>query len=505
MSQDPALKVAMFSAEAVPYIKVGGLADVVGALAAVLNRQGVAVQLTIPAYKLIHHHRHNFAPYAALPGFEMNLGPNRVNVEVYHAIMPDSGVEVFLIGGGNYFFREGVYDDPFTREGYRDNMERFVFFMKAGMELLVRLGRPVDVLHCHDSQTGLIPGLLRTSFNQSPLLSKTGVLFTIHNLAYQSIFPRESLALAGIDERRYFHSFSPFEFWHKVNCMKAAVEYADLINTVSETYALEIQSGPEYGYGLEGVLRRRIGDLSGIVNGIDYHEWNPETDTCLPAHFSSPEQPGKAICKASVLASFGLPRLTGRIPLVGIVSRLAAQKGFDLIEAAIDRIARMNLQMVVLGTGQHEYHRMLQALAARYPEKFGFQPGFNNALGHQILAGSDMVLMPSHYEPCGLNQLYGLRYGTVPVVRATGGLVDTVTDFDPAANKGTGFSFRHYSPDDLVSALDRAIRTYADAERWTDLSRRGMAQDWSWERSAKKYVQLYETIRHRKAALQAPF
>jgi starch synthase len=501
MSQRTSLNIAMFSAESVPYVKVGGLADVVGALASVLDRLGVRVLLTIPAYKSIHHHQYNFAPYSELPGFDMSFGRGRVYVEVFRATMPTSSVEVFLIGGGQYFFRDGVYDDPFTREGYRDNMDRYVFFMKAGMELLTRLQRPVDVLHCHDSQTGLIPGLLRTDYSCTPLFAKTGALFTIHNLAYQSIYPREALGLAGIDEWRYFHPSSPFEFWSKVNCMKAGIEFSDLVNTVSETYALEIQSGPEYGYGLEGVLRRRSMDLSGIVNGIDYLEWNPETDSCLPAHFSSPEQPGKEQCKAAVLAAFGLPRLAGRVPLVGIVSRLAAQKGFDLIEASIDRIAQLNLQMVVLGTGQHEYHRMLQLLASRYPEKFGFQPGFNNALGHQIIAGSDIILMPSHYEPCGLNQLYGLRYGTVPVVRATGGLVDTVTDYDPVSNTGTGFSFSHYSPDDLATAIQRAIWTHADVPRWTELARRGMAQDWSWEQSAQKYIRLYETIRYRKTAL----
>jgi starch synthase len=498
MSQQKPLTIAMFSAESVPYVKVGGLADVVGALASVLDRLGVRVLLAIPAYKSIHHHRHHFVPYSELPGFDMSLGHSRVYVEVYHATMPNSSVDVFLIGGGHYFYRDGVYDDPYTREGYRDNMERYVFFMKAGMELLARLKRPVDVLHCHDSQTGLIPGLLRTDFSHTPVFTRAGALFTIHNLAYQSIYPKEALALAGIDEWRYFHPSSPFEFWNKVNCMKAGIEFSDLINTVSETYALEIQSGPEYGYGLEGVLRRRSMDLSGIVNGIDYGEWNPETDSCLPTCFSKPEDPGKAACKTAVLHAFGLPELPGRVPLVGIVSRLAAQKGFDLLEAAIDRIAEMNLQMVVLGTGQHEYHRMLHMLASRYPEKFGFQPGFNNALGHQIIAGSDMILMPSHYEPCGLNQLYGLRYGTVPVVRATGGLVDTVADYDPVSDTGTGFSFRHYSPDDLATALQRAIWTYTDKPRWTELARRGMAQDWSWEKSAMKYIQLYETIRQRK-------
>ena len=336
MAQNGPLNIVMFSAEAVPYVKVGGLADVVGSLARVLDLEGARVQLVLPAYWSIGHSEHNIRPYEPLPGFDMSLGLRRIHAEVFHAGMPNSGVDVFLLGGGHYFFREGIYDDPHTREGYPDNMERFVFFMKAGLELLLRLDRPIDVVHCHDSQTGLIPALLQLNCGSHPRFAHAGVLFTIHNLAYQSVYPKEALLLAGVDEKRHFHAGSPFEFWGKVNCMKAGIEYADQINTVSETYALEIQSSAEYGYGLEGVLRRRSTDLSGIVNGIDYHVWNPETDPLLPAHFSSPDQPGKAACKAEVLRAFGLPQPAGRVPLVGMVSRLAAQKGFDLIEQVMD-------------------------------------------------------------------------------------------------------------------------------------------------------------------------
>ena len=422
------------------------------------------------------------------------LGRARIHAEVFHTVMPNSGVDVFLLGGEDYFLREGIYDDPLTKEGYHDNMERFVFFMKAGLELLLGLGGSIDVVHCHDSQTGLIPGLQRVNYGSHPRFAQSGVLFTIHNLAYQSIYPKEALLLAGVDEKRHFHAGSHFEFWSKVNCMKAGIEYADQINTVSETYALEIQSSPEYGYGLEGVLHRRSADLSGIVNGIDYHVWNPETDPLLPAHFSSPDQPGKAAVKSEVLKAFGLPQLEGRVPLVGMVSRLVAQKGFDLIEQAMDQIGQMDLQMAILGTGQQKYHDLLQLMAARYPLKLGFQSRFDEALAHRILAGSDILLMPSKYEPCGLNQLYSLRYGTVPVVRATGGLVDTVTDYDPATDTGTGFRFYRYDGGDMLLALKRALLVHSDAPRWTKLAKRGMAQDWSWEGSARKYLSLYRKI-----------
>lgn len=498
MAQDDPLNIVMFSAEAVPYVKVGGLADVVGALARALGLEGAKVLLVLPAYLSIRHSEHNIRPYAPLPGFDMSLGSRDVHAEVFHTIMPISGVDVFLLGGEDYFLREGIYDDPLTKEGYHDNMERFVFFMKAGLELLLRLGRPIDVVHCHDSQTGLIPGLMRVNYGYHPHFAQAGVLFTIHNLAYQSIYPKEALLPAGVDEKRYFHAGSPFEFWGKVNCMKVGIEYADQINTVSETYALEIQSSPEYGYGLEGVLSRRSADLSGIVNGIDYHMWNPETDPLIPAHFSSPDQPGKAACKSEVLKAFGLPQPEGRVPLVGMVSRLVAQKGFDLIEQAMDQIEQVDLQMVILGTGQQKYHDLLQLMAARYPRKLGFQSRFDEALAHRIFAGSDILLMPSKYEPCGLNQLYSLRYGTVPVVRATGGLVDTVTDYDPATDTGTGFRFYHYDGRDMLLALKRALRVYSDAPRWTELAKCGMAQDWSWEESARKYLSRYRKIYHKR-------
>jgi starch synthase len=299
---------------------------------------------------------------------------------------------------------------------------------------------------------------------------------------------------------RHFYPGSPFEFWGKVNFMKVAIECADLINTVSETYAAEIQTSAEYGYGLEGVLRHHREDLYGIVNGIDYGEWNPETDPLIPGHYSAADLSGKTVCKSELLGTLGLPQPAGRIPLIGIVSRLVDQKGMDLIADSIEQIAKLDLQLVVLGTGQQKYHDMLEGMARRYPHKISVNLAFDNRLAHQIEAGSDIFLMPSKYEPCGLNQLYSLRYGTVPVVRATGGLADTVADYDPASASGTGFRFEKYSASDMMIALMRALMTYSDAGRWRELMLRGMAQDWSWEESARKYLKLYRLIRQKRTS-----
>ncbi len=486
-------RVAMFSAEAAPFVKVGGLADVIGALPSALESLGMELILVLPAYLAISREEFGIRPSEAVSSFDVSVGSRMLRADVEQTTLPGSGIDVFFVGGGNFFARDGVYDDPASSKGYNDNMRRFAFYARASLELLRRLGRPVDVLHCHDSQTALIPGLLHTVYEQDPFYSDCGCLFTIHNLAYQGLYPAEVLPWIGIDPV-YFYPLSPFEYWGKVNFMKVGIEMADLVNTVSETYAREIQSGPEYGYGLQGVLRDRSEELYGIVNGINYAEWNPETDPFLPTHFSADAMSGKAACKAELLRSMGLPKLKGRVPLLGIISRLVDQKGFDLIEAAIDRIAAHDLQLVVLGTGQPKYQEFLQAVAARYSARIAVRFGFDNCLAHRIEAGADMFLMPSKYEPCGLNQLYSLRYGTVPIVRATGGLADTIADYDIRGDSGTGFVFETYSPEAMLAAIERALVVYADSGRWSRLAARGMAQRWSWEESARKYAELYEKI-----------
>ena len=487
------MKIAMLGAEAVPYVKVGGLADVVGALPVELERQGAAPIIIIPAYKDIHHERHGIRPCERVRGFGVPMGPRFMPAEIFQAQLPGTRIDVYLIGSQEYFSREGVYDNPATGEGFVDNMQRFIFFMKAAVALLHRLELRTDILHCHDSQTGLVPGFLRTSLLHDEFFSQCGSLFTIHNVAYQGIYPKHALQWAGIDTR-HFHPASPFEFWGQVNFMKVGIECADLLSTVSETYALEIQSGPEHGHGLEGALKARSHDLHGIINGIDYGEWNPETDRHIRVRFSQDDLEGKARCKAEVLRRFGMPETNMEFPMIGMVSRLADQKGFDLLDRADADIGGLDFSLVILGRGQRKYHDLLARLAARHPGRIAIKTDFDDPLAHAIYAGSDMFLVPSRFEPCGLNQLIALRYGSVPIVRTTGGLADTVKDCDDRNGSGTGFRFARYSESDLAAAIRRALHHYSDRAGWRQLMRRGMSEDWSWAESARKYLKLYERI-----------
>jgi starch synthase len=485
------LRVVMFAAEAAPFAKAGGLGDVVGALPKAMAKLGTSSTIVIPAYRSVDFGRFQIKPCTAVPGFDVPMGSSLERAEVFETRIPESGVIVFLIGSSKYFDRDGIYDDPATKEGYPNNMERFIFFMKSGIELLSRLGRGIDIIHCHDSHAALIPGIIRMNHRDHPVFSRVGTLFTIHNLAHQGLFSRESLNFAGIDQS-HFYPTSPFEYWGKVNCLKAGIELADKVNTVSQAYSVEIQTDPEFGMGLEGVLRDRQKDLSGIVNGIDYEEWDPERDPLIPAHFSIRDLSGKARCKEHLLRHFGLPQSRARCPLIGIVSRLADQKGFDLIAEVVDEIMELDMRLVILGTGQKKYHDLFEQIASRHPGKVGVRLSFDNELAHRIEAGCDVFLMPSKFEPCGLNQLYSLRYGTIPVVRATGGLADTVIDYDH--EDGTGFCFSGYNSREMMVAIRRALASHSDPVRWQELIMRAMSQDWSWDRSAREYLKLYKAI-----------
>ncbi len=491
MVRKDSLRVVMLAAEASPYAKVGGLGDIVGSLPKALTRLGVEPTVVIPAYRSALSGTPAIHPCKHVPGFDIRMASRIEHAEVFQVRMDGAPVDVYLIGSQKYFDREEIYDDPATREGYLDNMERFVFFMKSALKLLPGIGMPFDIIHCHDSHTALIPGLIHMSHRHSPFLAGAGTLLTIHNLAYQGIYPKESLDYAGID-RRHFYPLSPFEYRGQVNFMKAGIELADKVNTVSQTYAFEIQTNPELGMGLEGVLRGRTNDVSGIVNGIDYEEWNPETDPFIPAHFSAHDLSGKAECKEHLLRQFDLLHSAKRFPLIGIVSRLTDQKGFDLIAETIEEIAALDLQLAVLGMGQQKYHDLFRQIAARYPGKIGVRLSFDNELAHKMEAGCDMSLMPSKFEPCGLSQLYSFRYGTIPIVRKTGGLADTVIPFE--YEKGTGFTFSGYSSPEMMAAIKQAIGVYSDPSRWQPLMIRAMCQDWSWDRSAREYLQLYQRI-----------
>jgi starch synthase len=482
------MKILFTSSEALPFCKTGGLADVVEALPRALVEAGHDVAVVLPRYRGTN-------PSAVVePSLTIPLG-----LELRFPAIADgalvNGVRYYFVDDPEFFDREQLYG---TKEGdYPDNGERFALFCRAALELAKHVFRP-DVIHCHDWQTALIPTLLRSLYARDPLLRDIPVVFTIHNLGYQGLFPRELLARIGLPES-FFH-WTALEFFGRVNLLKGGLLYSDYLTTVSRKYAQEITT-PEYGHGLDGVVRTRANRLVGILNGVDYAAWSPETDKLIPANYSAKDLSGKARCKKALLEEFRLPAGDLKRPLIGIVSRFADQKGFDLIAQVADELMALDIFLVALGTGDPRYEEMFRALAAEFPDKVGVRIGYDNALAHRIEAGADIFLMPSRYEPCGLNQIYSLRYGTVPVVRATGGLDDTIVHFDPFTGKGTGFKFVPHDGRAMLTCLREALEAFADQDTWRRIMRNGMAMDFSWKKSAAEYARLYEQARQSRANL----
>jgi starch synthase len=473
------MKILMVASECVPFAKTGGLGDVVGALSRALAELGVETAVVLPGYQSVME---KFRPEATGIEIGVALDGTKTAAKV-SKVAAKGGAPVYLIGNDDYFRRPDFYGTP---EGdYPDNAERFAFFSKAALEFAASSG-PWDVIHCHDWQSAVVPVLTRLGAKR--LKPKT--ILTIHNLAHQGVFPYSEWPLLGIDAS-YFHP-KYLEFYGRINFLKGGILFADVLTTVSRKYAQEILT-PEYGSGLEGVLADRRHDLYGILNGVDYREWSPENDPHIKKKYSVANLRGKTECKKDLQQLYGLPRRSSA-PLLGIVSRLVDQKGLDLLLDIIDELLAMDLQIVILGAGDPKYQAALAKLPAAHPEKIGVEIGFDNALAHKIEAGVDMFLMPSRFEPCGLNQIYSLKYGTVPVVRATGGLDDTIEDFDPLSGKGNGFKFAHYSGEAFLSAIKRAIAVYMNKKVWKQVVANGMAADFSWERSAKEYVELYRKI-----------
>ena len=481
------MHIAFAASECVPFSKTGGLADVIGALPPALAALGHQVSVFLPRYKSTKLDN----PKVIIPSITVPFDDRYRFCSVLDG-GKRAGVQFYFIEYPPFFDREGLYGTSLG--DYHDNAERFALFSRAVLEAVKVLGAP-DVLHCHDWQTALIPILLKTLYEEDPAFARAPCVFTIHNLGYQGIFPPEILPLLILPWDLF--TITRMEFYGKVNFLKGAIEMADFITTVSRRYAQEIQTA-EYGFGLEGVLRARASSIAGILNAVDYASWNPENDPHIAKNYSAENFVGKAACKADLLEQFGLARDT-QLPVVGIVSRFVQQKGFDLIAQVADRLSMEDLILVVLGSGQPEYEEMFRRLARQFPQKIAVKVAYDNVLAHKIEAGSDIYLMPSHYEPSGLNQMYSLKYGTVPVVRATGGLDDSVEQFDPATGKGTGFKFREYSGEAMLETLRQATTLYrTDQKAWQKLMRNGMAQDYSWMNSAREYVKVYERARQLK-------
>ena len=489
------MNVVYISPEVAPLAKTGGLADVAGALPKALENLGHDVSVFMPFYRQAKEYFDKGGAEQKIietgVSVSVPIATRRPTADVLEARLPGSGVRLYLIRNDAYFDRTDLYTDSARHADYDDNCERFVFFSRAALEAAEALGLQPDVIHCNDWQTGLVPAYVRTLYGNGKAVADARTVFSIHNMAYQGTFPQSHMQLTGLDWRLF--NWKQLEFYGQLNCLKGGLVFGDILNTVSRRYAQEIQT-EEFGCGLEGVLTERTLDLHGVVNGIDCAVWSPEVDDLIPAGYSAADLSGKAACKAELLRSQGLPE-SERTPLIGIISRLAAQKGFDILELALDEMMKLDLQIVMLGTGDKKYHQLFEVAAAKYPDKLAANLAFSNRLAHEIEAGCDMFLMPSRYEPCGLNQLYSLKYGTVPVVRATGGLADTIVDCNEesmADGTATGFAFDAYGPAELLSTVERALATYARPDDWSRLVANGMAQDWSWRRSAREYERLYE-------------
>jgi starch synthase len=475
------MRIAIVSPEAVPFAKTGGLADVAGALPKELAGLGHEVRLVMPKYRAVDEAK--FKLTQTDKSVFIPLAERIVTGQIFTSTQ--DGYTTVYIGNDEFYMREELYGERGI--DYPDNASRFTFFSKAALAALNHLDFIPDIIHVNDWQSALIPLFLNSTFRDDPHFKRTATLLTIHNLGYQGLFWHLDMPLLGIG----WDYFTPegIEFWGKINFLKAGILSADLINTVSEKYAEEIQT-EEFGFGLDGVLRTRKDDLFGIVNGIDTDIWNPETDTFITKQYGPQTPADKAPNKKTLLEEFYLPQ-TLDVPLIGIISRLADQKGFDILAAAMGEMMAQNLTMVILGTGEARYHELLTRLGKKYPEKLGIKLAFNVRLSHLIEAGSDIFLMPSRYEPCGLNQMMSMRYGTVPVVRDTGGLSDTVSNYNERTKAGTGVKFADYDAKSLVAAVKRAVSLYAKKTHWEIMMRNGMAVDFSWRASAEKYVRLY--------------
>lgn len=475
------LRVLMVVSEMVPYAKTGGLADVAGALPEALMRLGADVRVCIPCYRGVRDRAEGWE--RAVGNLRVPVGGAVLEAGVLKTHTAE-GVPVYAVEREDMFDRPNLYG---TSTGdYYDNLERFTFFSRTSLLVPGALGFTPDVVHCHDWQTGLIPPLLRSLF------SKASSVFTVHNLGYQGLFPADRLAVTGLAEDLFFHP-EGIEYWGDISLLKAGIVFSDTVTTVSPTYAEEIQT-PEFGMGMEGILRRRRRDLFGILNGVDYARWDPATDSHLPARYAPDRMEGKAACKQALIRETGLETRLEKRPVVGVISRLDRQKGLDLLIHALEGLFSLDVGLVVLGSGDREMEEALRRECGRYQGRMSVRIGFDEPLAHRITAGADLFLVPSRYEPCGLTQLYAMKYGTVPVVRATGGLEDTVAAYDPRTGGGNGFKFQEADSKALLQAVREAVSLFQRPGPWKTLQRAGMEARFSWDVSAGRYMRLYRRL-----------
>ncbi|MBI3028779.1 MAG: glycogen synthase GlgA [Candidatus Rokubacteria bacterium] len=475
------MRILLISSEVEPFAKTGGLADVAGALPKALAGLGHDVRVLMPKYRGVERHAGSLAP--RVPGVQVPIAGRIAEGTLLEGRM-GAGIPIYFLAQDQYYDREGLYG---TGEGdYWDNCERFIFFCRAALEGLKRLGWIPQVIHANDWQAGLVPVYLETLYRDDPGLAKIATLFTVHNLAYQGVFWHYDMAMTGLG----WDLFTPagIEYYGKLNFLKGGLVFGDLLTTVSRTYAREIQT-PEFGCGLEGVLQERSAALHGVVNGIDYEAWNPASDGEIPKGYTADDLKGKRACKAALQEELGLAQEPA--PLVGMVTRLVEQKGLTLVLDALPGLLAEGVQLALLGSGEPALEQAFGDAAAKHAGRVAVRLGYDAGLARRIYGGADCFLMPSRYEPCGLGQLISLRYGTIPLVRWTGGLADTVKEFDPAKQAGTGFGFAPFTHEALLECARRALAVFRQPRLWQRLMRNAMAEDFSWEASAREYVSLY--------------
>ena len=491
----PPRNILFVSSEVYPYAKTGGLGDVSSALPQMLREFQHDVRVIMPKYGFIGEKKQKIHIINRLQGIDIPIGGKEVlvNSKSSAILTPRTRVQIYLAESEEYFQRTGLYIDPATGKDYPDNDERFIVFARSVFETCKRLLWKPDIIHCNDWQTGLIPAYLHSVYKDDPFFAGTKTVFTIHNLAFQGNFPATSFAKSGLPQEML--SPQGMEFFGQMSFLKSGLAYSDIITTVSQKYAEEIRT-KEYGCGMESLLNKRKRDLHGILNGVDLQVWDPAKDSNIVKTFSPTKLEGKEECKKDLCFAMGIPYQEGT-PLIGLIARLSDQKGLDLIAESMDQIIKSGAQLVVLGSGEKKYEDLFAKFSKKFPKQVGTYLGFHDNFAHKIEAGVDIFIMPSAYEPCGLNQMYSMRYGTIPVVRATGGLADTVTDYEEGTKKhpATGFTFEKYDAKAFWKALERAINLYRkDRSAWRELQLTGMTKDFSWNKSALAYAELYEKV-----------
>ena len=482
------LNILFVTSEADPFAKTGGLADVSSALPQMIREIGHEIRLMMPRYGSISDRKFKIHDVIRLKEIPIPVGNETKLTSINSSFIANLKikVQVYFLSNKELFNRDGLYASKKNQVEFKDNDERFIFFCRGVLETLKRLGWQPDIIHCNDWQTGLIPAYLKTIYADDPFFKNIKSIFTIHNLAYQGIFPASSFDKTHLPKSIFNEDGVSSN--GKLNFMKAGIAFADIVTTVSDKYAKEICSPNKFNYGLEDYLSKRKEKIVGILNGIDFNVWNPETDPFISKRYNIKSIEGKNANKFELLEKFGL-KAESNVPVFGMVTRLVALKGLELIEQIADKFFKENVRFVILGSGEVKYQKIFEKIKKKFPQKISFINAFDEELAHLVEAGSDIYLMPSECEPCGLNQMYSVRYGTIPIVRGTGGLDDTIIDVSKP--HGTGFKFEKYKPEDLYSAIKRALTLYKNTKKWQTIMRNGMMQNFSWEASAKKYISLY--------------